>query len=171
MIYGSRALAFAPDGRSIAGFGLKAGVIDIVETATGKVRQRLGMPPDSDGTVRPDILSSVMAFSPDSNLLAAWNRRQEIVRIWDVRTNRETLRLPSDGEKHYHMQLAWSPDGRMLAVGDHRIQLYEVATGKLRREFTGHEGDVRCLAFSPDGRLLASGSMDTTVLIWDVWGK
>jgi WD40 repeat protein len=69
------------------------------------------------------------------------------------------------------LHMAWSPDGRVLAVGDHKIQLWEVAAAKIRREFAGHAGEVRCLAFSPDGRLLASGSIDTTVLIWEVWER
>jgi WD40 repeat protein len=56
----------------------------------------------------------------------------------------------------------------MLAIGHRTIQLWEVATMKLRREFDGHQGAIRSLAFSPDGRLLASGSADTTILIWEV---
>ena len=51
-----------------------------------------------------------------------------------------------------------------------KIQLWEMATQRVRRELAGHEGQVRSLAFSPDGQWLASGSADTTVLVWDVWG-
>jgi WD40 repeat protein len=43
-----------------------------------------------------------------------------------------------------------------------------VATGKLVREFNGHEGRVPRVAFSSDGCRAISGSSDKTVRLWDV---
>jgi WD40 repeat protein len=61
----------------------------------------------------------------------------------------------------------FSPDGRALATitnvhnlayGDHsQVQLWEVATGKVRRKFKGIDGMLGAIAFSPDGQLLAWG--------------
>jgi WD40 repeat protein len=168
----SRPLSFSADDRLVAMFGRDDGAIQIFETATGKLSKRLGNPPEVSPQVQKRRVNfSSLAFSPDGKLLASWNAAEPVVRVWDLTTGKERLRLPPDEERHFRMHLAWSPDGRVLAVGDHKIQLWELAAGKIRQEFVGHEGDVRCLAFSPNGRLLASGSMDTTVLIWDVWGR
>jgi hypothetical protein len=66
--------------------------------------------------------------------------------------------------------LAFSGDGKSLASGSYQgpIQLWEVASGKLRQTFTGHEGMVSSMAFSADGMTLISGSLDTTILVWSL---
>ena len=68
------------------------------------------------------------------------------------------------------LELAFSPDGRLLAAGTGQgaIELYEVESGALLRELSDHRGRVEALAFSSDGRLLASGSHDSTVALWSV---
>ncbi|MCI0457596.1 MAG: WD40 repeat domain-containing protein [Gemmataceae bacterium] len=76
------------------------------------------------------------------------------------------------------LALAFSPDGKTLVSGsrDHRIRLWDVATGKERRQLLGHEGPVSFLTFSPDGKTLLSKSEwldpvhpgDGTVRLWDV---
>ena len=66
--------------------------------------------------------------------------------------------------------LAFAPDGRTLASGgqhDDVVHIWEVCTGGERYRHIGHQGQLDCAAYSPNGKLLATGSMDTTVLIWN----
>lgn len=71
--------------------------------------------------------------------------------------------------------LAFSPDGKTLAVGSGEpsrggdITLWDLATGKLVKNFAErHLDSVFALAFSPDGKLLASGGADKAVRITDL---
>jgi WD40 repeat protein len=49
---------------------------------------------------------------------------------------------------------------------DNTVRVWELATGKEVRRFTGHEDWVRSVAVTPDGRYVVSGSDDNTVRVW-----
>jgi len=65
-----------------------------------------------------------------------------------------------------------SRDGRMqaLAEEDGSVRLLEAASSKQRRLFKGHVDKVSAAVFSANGKLLATGSADTTILIWNIYG-
>jgi WD40 repeat protein len=161
-------VAFAADGQLVAVHGLD-GAIYLLETATGKEVGRLDSAPHSERWILGHL-----AFSPDGKHLASWNDRDHAIHFWNVRTGKKWLALPEAAPTAGLgvVCFAWSPDGRMFAVGGgNKIDLWELSTHKFRCALRGHEAEVRCLAFSPDSRLLASGSVDTTVLVWDVTGS
>lgn len=112
------------------------------------------------------------ALAPDGRSFAA-PAAADMIRHWSVVTGEEEFAYP--GPKLPPAWPGWpgmvfSPDGRLLAVKNGRtgIELWEIATGKVRRRFTGHQGRIIAFAFAPDGRTLLTGSEDATVLIWDV---
>lgn len=66
--------------------------------------------------------------------------------------------------------LSLSRDGKTLVVaaGDGRVRLIDMATGVVLKILTGHTNMVYRAIFSPDEKLLASSSRDRTARIWDV---
>jgi WD40 repeat protein len=70
------------------------------------------------------------------------------------------------------LSLAWSPDGRWLAVGDnHRgmLDVWDVVAQELAHSNHAHDHFIRGLAWSPDGRRLATGSNDQHVKVWNTY--
>jgi WD40 repeat protein len=163
----ARVPAFAADEQALSWYEPN-GTITVAGT-DGKVRRTLGQPKDGSYL----LVRVALAFSTDGESLAGWDAVRREVVVWELARGKERYRLPPPDVTGVPRALAWSPDGRTLAVALHAkdcaIRLYEAATGKLRRTLTGHRDWVESLAWSPDGRLLASGSADATVVFWDVY--
>ena len=65
--------------------------------------------------------------------------------------------------------LAFSPDGRQLAVGTtaREVHIWDTASGERIATLNGHTSRVTSVDYSPDGTLLATGSQDKTIILWD----
>jgi WD40 repeat protein/serine/threonine protein kinase len=100
-----------------------------------------------------------VAFSPDGRRLASLDKR--MLRIWDATTGAE-LRALLCSDPNYQYGLAYSPDGRHVAVTMQKqgVLIWDVETGAKVQAFHGHTSAVKNVAYSPDGKLLASGAGD-----------
>lgn len=82
-----------------------------------------------------------------------------------------TLRYPIKKQAGIITDMAWSPDGQMLAIvsADDTIDICDTLHGKRIWKLEGrHSGNINSIAWSPDGKMLASGSSDTTIGIWNI---
>jgi WD40 repeat protein len=160
---GIRQIAFSPDGSSIAFAGSLRGVM-LWNLATGLGRTLAG----HEGVVRD------LAFSPDGTRLASVGD-DKTVRLWDVAQG--TARV-LNGHQNALGHVAFSKDGRSIVSSsraiyrdegqlDLTVRLWDAASGE-GRDLTGHTDTVTDARFSADGRTIVSGSMDTTVRLWDV---
>ena len=84
-------------------------------------------------------------------------------RLWQLETIRPRSMMHS---------IAWSPDGRFIALGTDvgNLRVYAAGTGNLVRLLPGHADGVLGVAWSPDGKRLASASRDHTIRLWSAEG-
>lgn len=156
---GVTCLAFAPDGRSLAG-GCADGTVRV--WGFGHPRWR---------TLRPAGQSiTAVAISPDVRTVAAASTEGKggVIRLWDLAAGTERALAGSHAADI--ICLAFSGDGGTLASGsrDETIRLWDAASGAERAALRGHTDQVNAVAFAPDGQALASGSADKTVRLWEV---
>ncbi|KAI9798690.1 MAG: hypothetical protein M1833_004679 [Piccolia ochrophora] len=80
-----------------------------------------------------------------------------------------------DAHAYAVLDLAVAPDNARFASvgGDKQVFLWDVATARTLRRWTGHFGRVNCVAFGGEadrgeaGGVVVSGSFDSTIRIWD----
>jgi len=89
------------------------------------------------------------------------------VRLWNLadRTELRTIRPDSMSGS-----LAFSPDGRWLAMGHYSgsVTLWDVDGGVLVQRYVGHAKGVPGIAFSPDGKTIATAGTDGKLGLWPV---
>ena len=126
-----------------------------------------------------------VAFSPDGKTIAAGYTRKagdEFVGsggivLWDVAGRKRLGGRPLEVAEGYVESVAFSPDGKTLAVGyarkdsdDGGVVLWDVATrSRLNNGVLAvTDGAVGTVAFSFDGKTLAAGCFRIGVVLWDV---
>jgi WD40 repeat protein len=80
------------------------------------------------------------------------------------------MRATLDNQLFNPVRLAFSPDGKTLAMGcvDSGIRFWDLASGRVTTALVDHCGWTSALRYAPDGRTLALGSTGGLVQLWRI---
>jgi WD40 repeat protein len=151
---GAGAVAFSPDGSTLAGGSAGVTLYDLA-TGDKKITLRTG---------RPSIDS--VDYSRGGKLVASG--LDGVATVWDPT---RALAVAHLGGQTADYVARFSPNGKQVAVGDSTgaVVLWDVARGKrIGTPLTGHNGGVLGIAYSPDGKLLVTASGDGKLRLWDL---
>ena len=157
-------VVFSPNGHMLAAVGGtgKGEICDLWDVSEPTQPKHVGTLVDH---ADPAMFS--VAYSPDGHTLATGGLFGDVV-LWNI-TNpahpRELSTLP------YRFgqipTVAFSPDGRILATGGNTTVLWKITDLSHPAKLATLNGQ-NAVSFSRDGHILATGSIDGSVMLWDV---
>ncbi|KAL9105506.1 MAG: hypothetical protein Q9227_009336 [Pyrenula ochraceoflavens] len=155
-------MAYSPDGGRIT-TGADDGKIKIWDTSSGF--HVATFTEHSSGVTGS-------AFSKRNNVLFT-SSLDGSVRAWDMLRYRNFRTFTAPTRLSFSC-LTIDPSGEVVCAGSQdsfEIHIWNVQTGQLLDQLSGHEGPISTLAFSPDGNTLISGSWDHTIRLWSVFSR
>ncbi|MFI0452037.1 NACHT and WD repeat domain-containing protein [Actinomadura sp. 6N118] len=162
------ALAFAPDGRTLAIANLK-GTVRLYDV-TARRWSGAPMGREAPGLIAVNPVHAVV-FTPDGKRLATASA-DRTARLYDTATSKQ-IGEPFEGHTREVNDVALSPDGTTLATagGDRTVRLWNMATHRqIGTPLENSQGGAafHSVAYGPDGTRLATGGSDGATRFWDV---
>jgi WD40 repeat protein len=158
--YGTYAVAFSPDGKSLATAG-RDGMVRVSDIATGKVSKEFG---------KHSSWPEAIAFSADGKRIASAGQ-DAVIRVWDLVAGKEVA--TANGHPGHVWRAGISADGKtVITEGGDGIRIWDAATGVERRRIAAG-GDVTFCKLSPDSKQVIAivGSWqgaERSFKVWDV---
>jgi WD40 repeat protein len=159
------ALAFSPDGRTLA---ISDGSfhVQLWDFADPSMPKRIATLVGHTDQV------NALAFSPDGRTLASGSMDDDVI-LWNTSDLNKVTRMATlAGDPTVIDAVAFTQDGRYLLTDDDdiRVDRWSAVPHQpfVAATLTGHTGAVESVAISPDNQILATGGFDRTVMLWNI---